>query len=93
MTIGDIFKKMFTKREPEIYTPQREYIDRRHDALQRQLSFYKKKAEIPRMEARIKQYEKEVYGNGIKEKDCHNILKAKNHFAGRYEYKWRRGRI
>jgi len=34
--------KVFRKKEPEVYTPQRESIDRRHDALLRQKSYYEK---------------------------------------------------
>jgi hypothetical protein len=81
MSILENVKKMFQKRE-EIYTPQREHIDRRHDALQRQLSYYQKKREIPIMERRIQMYEKEVYGSTMHTKDSNNILKVP------YAFKW-----
>lgn len=78
----EIGKKIFSKKdqEPEVYTPQREYIDRRHDNLQRQLSFYQKKRDIPIMEAKIKALENEVYGNGFKTTNDTNIMKTPNHF-------------
>jgi hypothetical protein len=81
MAIIDRIKQAFSKKE-EMYTPQREAIDRRHDALQRQLSYYEKKAEIPVMEAKVKAQEKEVYGNSFRTKDEHNIVKVPNHFKG-----------
>ena len=80
MGIGNLFKGMFKKKEPEIYNPQREFIDRRHDALQRQISFYQKKREIPMMEAKIKQMEKQQFGNGFNTPDENNILKVPNYF-------------
>ena len=89
MVWTDIFKKAFTKKEPEIYTPQREAIDRRHDALQRQVSYYQKKKEIPMMEARLKQMEKEQYGNTMRTKDGNNILKVPNHFKSDNKFKWK----
>jgi len=76
MNWKDIGKKIFAKKEVEEYTPQREYIDRRHDALQRQMSFYEKKQQIPIMEKRIKELEKDVFGNGFKTDDKNNILKC-----------------
>jgi len=81
MNWKEMGKKLFAKKETEVYTPQREYIDRRHDNLQRQLSFYQKKKDIPIMEAKIKTMEKEVYGNGFKTTDNNNILKVPNHFS------------
>lgn len=80
MGLIDLAKRTFTKKEPEVYTPQREAIDRRHDALLRQRSFYEKKAQIPELEAEIKAYEKKVYGNGITTPDNQNIMKARNVF-------------
>ena len=70
------------KQKEEIYTPQREAIDRRHDALQRQLSYYEKKRQIPLMEQRVHEYEKSVYGNTMRTKDENNILKVPNYFKG-----------
>lgn len=93
MTFMDIMKKMVSKKEPEVYTPQREYIDRRHDNLQRQMSFYEKKRQIPIMEARIKQMEREQFGNGLKPNDSNSILKAPNHFKARNDFKWNRGKV
>ena len=91
MGFGSFIKGMFAKKEPEIYTPQREYIDRRHDGLQRQMSYYEKKRQIPIMEARIKQMEKEQYGNGFRTPDSQNILKTPNHFKQQNNFKWRNG--
>ena len=95
MTIIDKIKGMFQKKEPEVYTPQREAIDRRHDNLQRQMSFYKKKYEIPIMERKIKEYEKRVYGDGFKTRDENNILKVPNYFKQQNNFKLqkRRGMI
>lgn len=90
MGFKEILKGMFVKKEPEVYTPQREHIDRRHDALQRQMSFYEKKRQIPIMEAKIKQYEKQIYGNGFKTPDSQNILKTPNHFKQQNRFKWNR---
>lgn len=91
MGIMNVVKGMFRKREAEVYTPQREYIDRRHDALQRQMNYYQKKREIPMMEARIKQMEKEQFGNGFRTQDKNNILKTPNHFKQKNNFKWKRG--
>lgn len=89
MGFKEILKGMFAKKEPEVYTPQREYIDRRHDALQRQVSFYEKKRQIPIMEARVKQMEREQFGNGFKTLDKNNILKTPNHFKQDNKFKWK----
>lgn len=79
MGIWDKIKDRLKQKE-EIYTPQREAIDRRHDALQRQISYYEKKRQIPLMEQRVKQYDREVYGNAFRTRDENNILKVPNHF-------------
>ena len=81
------------KQKEEIYTPQREAIDRRHDALQRQLSYYQKKKEIPMMERRIKEYEKEVYGNTLRTRDENNIMKVPNYFKVQHQQTSRRNML
>jgi hypothetical protein len=91
MGLKDMMSKMFAKKEPEIYNPQREYIDRRHDALLRQMSFYEKKRQIPIMEAKIHNYEKTVYGNTLHVDDAHNILKTPNNFKQKNNFRWKNG--
>lgn len=91
MAFMDTIKKMFARKEEGPYQPKREYVDRRHDNLQRQISFYQKKKEIPLMEAKIKAMEKEVYGNGMKTPANGNILKVPNYFKAKNDYKWKRG--
>jgi len=91
MTMMDVVKNVFRKKEAEVYTPQREHIDRRHDALQRQMSYYQKKREIPMMEAKIKQMEKEHFGTTMHTKDSNNILKVPNMIKTKNMYKWKQG--
>lgn len=65
MALKELIKKVFSKKEAQTYTPQREAIDRQHDSLQRELSALQKKKEIPEMKKRIKEMSKEVYGSAF----------------------------
>jgi len=89
MGIWDKIKDRLKQKE-EIYNPQREAIDRRHDALQRQISYYEKKRQIPLMEQRVHDYEKHVYGNTMHTRDENNILKVPNYFKGQQVRQQRR---